>query len=108
MREDINCFTPNFRISRFRVSGRECHVFWTCNVGAITGTVSSVTFSLPINDVSETSPGFDLAILGYSQALNNYLKATSTDGTTIQVNPPTGNWTVSGTYYFGLHFIYEI
>ena len=101
-------FTPGLRIQKFWTIGREAHVVLNTNAHTVSGTVTSIDFSLPIADTLETSAGFYLGVCGYSVTSGQILVIQTVDGTKYRVIASTGNWAaVSSNGYAGLHFVYS-
>lgn len=102
-------FTPSFRTARFAVIGRTCHVVWVTAGHTISGTVTSVTITLPTNDAAESSNGYEMGVGGFSLTSAQFIRLVSSDGTKYSLIPTSGNWAAAAANgYFGAKFFYQI
>lgn len=102
-------FTPAFRIARFSVQGNTCHVVWVTNGHTISGTVTSVTITLPTTDVAEASSGYEMGVGAFSLTSAQFIRLVSSDGTKYSLIPTSGNWAAAAANgYFGAKFFFQI
>jgi hypothetical protein len=98
-------FTLNVRACKYKIVGRITYVFIDSNSHDVVGTVDAVIFTLPLLDVSDSSNGYHLGVVGDS--LTQVLSATWSDGN-WKVQPVTGAWTATTEGYLGIKSFYEI
>jgi hypothetical protein len=103
-------FTPNIRIQTYEIIENKVFVQWETNAHTISGTVTSIDFSLPFTSADEVSNGFQFGVLGFSLASGQVIKGeTQGAGTLIRFAPTSGNWAATaGAGYLGIKDVYTI
>jgi hypothetical protein len=103
-------FTPAIRIQKYQIIENKVFIQWETNAHTISGTVSSIDFSLPFTSADETSNGFYFGVLGFSVVSGQVIKGeTQGSGASIRFSPTSGNWaTTAGAGYLGIKDVYTI
>ena len=103
-------FTSAIRIQRYEIIENKCFIQWETNAHTISGTVSSIDFSLPFTSADEISNGFQFGVLGFSLVSGQIIKGeTQGAGTLIRFAPTSGNWAATaGAGYLGIKDVYTI
>jgi hypothetical protein len=103
-------FTSGIRIQTYEIIENKCFIQFETNAHTISGTVSSIDFSLPFTSADEISNGFQFGVLGFSLVSGQIIKGeTQGAGTLIRFAPTSGNWAVTaGAGYLGIKDVYTI
>jgi hypothetical protein len=103
-------FTSAIRIQNYEVIENKVFVQWETNAHTVTGTVSSIDFSLPFTSADEVSNGFYFGAMGFSLTSGQVIIGqTQGSGSLIRFLPTSGNWAVTaGAGYLGIKDVYTI
>lgn len=103
-------FTPAIRIQKYQIIENKVFIQWETNAHTISGTVSSIDFSLPFISADEISNGFYFGVLGFSLVSGQVIQGqTANSGASIKFAPTSGNWaTTTGGGYLGIKDVYTI
>jgi hypothetical protein len=103
-------FTPSIRIQKYQIIENKVFIQWETNAHTVSGTVTTIDFSLPFTSADEISNGFQFGVLGFSLVSGQVIKGeTQGSGALIRFAPTSGNWaTTTANGYLGIKDIYSI